>query len=70
MDKAGAYAIQHSSFRPVAQLDGCFLSVMGLPLCDLLDALKKFDLPLDVVWTAIKEAHQQYPCPILRQHLP
>ena len=70
MDKAGAYAIQHPIFRPVARLEGCFLSVMGLPLCDLIGVLKKFDLPLHVAWTAVKEAHQQYPCPILPYHLP
>jgi len=32
MDKAGAYAIQHPGFQPVARLDGCFAGVMGLPL--------------------------------------
>jgi MAF protein len=31
-DKAGAYAIQHPDFAPVARLDGCFAGVMGLPL--------------------------------------
>ncbi len=39
-DKAGAYAIQHSGFRPVERLSGCFLTVVGLPLpalCALLD---------------------------------
>ena len=41
MDKAGAYAIQHSDFRPVAHFDGCYASIMGLPLglvCGLLQA--------------------------------
>ncbi len=37
-DKAGAYGIQHSDFRPVESLDGCYLNVVGLPLC-LLDRL-------------------------------
>ncbi len=37
-DKAGAYGIQHAEFRPVAQLNGCYLNVVGLPLC-LLDRL-------------------------------
>ena len=32
LDKAGAYAIQNSDFRPVARFDGCFASIMGLPL--------------------------------------
>ena len=31
-DKAGAYAIQHPVFAPVARLDGCYAGVMGLPL--------------------------------------
>lgn len=33
MDKAGAYAIQHVDFRPVARVIGCPANVMGLPLC-------------------------------------
>ncbi len=36
LDKAGAYAIQHSGFRPVASMDGCYASVMGsavVPRC-------------------------------------
>ena len=37
-DKAGAYGIQHPQFRPVESLDGCYLNVVGLPLC-LLDRL-------------------------------
>lgn len=35
MDKAGAYAIQHAGFHPVAELRGCYANVMGLPLCHL-----------------------------------
>jgi len=31
LDKAGAYAIQHPEFRPVANMSGCYASVMGLP---------------------------------------
>lgn len=32
LDKAGAYAIQHPFFSPVASWDGCYASIMGLPL--------------------------------------
>jgi MAF protein len=32
-DKAGAYAVQDEVFRPVERLDGCYLNVVGLPLC-------------------------------------
>jgi MAF protein len=31
-DKAGSYAIQHPTFRPVEHVSGCFLNVVGLPL--------------------------------------
>ncbi len=34
-DKAGSYAIQHPVFKPVAQLDGCYTNVVGLPMCTL-----------------------------------
>jgi MAF protein len=32
-DKAGGYAIQDQTFRPVERLEGCYLNVVGLPLC-------------------------------------
>jgi MAF protein len=32
-DKAGGYAIQDEVFRPVERLEGCYLNVVGLPLC-------------------------------------
>lgn len=35
LDKAGAYAVQHPGFRPVAEIRGCPLNVVGLPLCCL-----------------------------------
>ena len=42
LDKAGAYAIQHRGFDPVARLDGCPSGVMGLPAADLLALLSRF----------------------------
>ena len=38
-DKAGGYAIQHPGFHPVAQIDGCYNNVVGLPLCRVKTAL-------------------------------
>ena len=32
LDKAGAYAIQHPLFAPVATWTGCYAGIMGLPL--------------------------------------
>ncbi len=50
LDKAGAYAIQHQSFSPVERIEGCYASVMGLPLCHLVRALAQLGvmLPVDV----------------------
>ncbi|WP_420644825.1 Maf family protein [Candidatus Leptofilum sp.] len=70
-DKAGGYAIQHPEFRPVAQLDGCYCTVMGLPICDLIVALQQFQgislaqfNRLDL--TAVSRAHHHYSCPTLQ----
>lgn len=35
MDKAGAYAIQHVGFHPVASISRCFAGIMGLALCEV-----------------------------------
>lgn len=40
LDKAGAYAIQHAGFHPVALLDGCYSGVMGFPLAHVVEALQ------------------------------
>ena len=44
MDKAGAYGIQHPSFQPTERIDGCYLNVVGLPLCVLVDLLAEFNV--------------------------
>lgn len=49
LDKAGSYAIQHSGFHPVERLEGCFLTVVGLPLPDVLDLLSQAAWPLPEV---------------------
>jgi MAF protein len=43
-DKAGGYAIQDSVFRPVSSLDGCYLNVVGLPLCAVARGLETLGL--------------------------
>lgn len=40
-DKAGGYAIQNAVFHPVAQVEGCYANVVGLPLCRLTRALAR-----------------------------
>jgi MAF protein len=38
-DKAGGYAVQDARFRPVDRLEGCYLNVVGLPLCAVASGL-------------------------------
>ena len=44
LDKAGAYAIQHPDFQPVESMRGCYASVMGLPMCHVVRALRSLDV--------------------------
>lgn len=44
LDKAGAYGIQHPQFQPTERINGCFLNVVGLPLCTLVELLARFDV--------------------------
>lgn len=40
MDKAGAYAVQDTIFRPATLKGGCYTNVVGLPLCQMLEMLQ------------------------------
>jgi predicted house-cleaning NTP pyrophosphatase (Maf/HAM1 superfamily) len=64
MDKAGAYAIQHAVFTPVSSLEGCWLNVVGLPLCHLGRALARFGVcaPANVPGTC--QAFSQHDCSV------
>lgn len=42
-DKAGAYAVQDDVFKPVVQTRGCYLNIVGLPLCSLLTLMRRHD---------------------------
>ncbi len=59
-DKAGAYAIQHPAFSPVAALAGCYLGVVGLSLCDLIPLLRQLDVPDRFDPAALVDAHMGY----------
>ena len=66
MDKAGAYAIQHPAFRPVAVMEGCYTGVMGLSICRLIQLLADFGLPVLAVETAVSHSHDGYFCPVFK----
>ena len=64
LDKAGAYAIQHPEFKPVAQIDGCFASVMGLPVCHVIRLMRQMDLQPDTEFFIPCETLLEYKCPV------
>ena len=41
MDKAGAYAVQDTVFRPATLQGGCYTNVVGLPLCRMMEMLRE-----------------------------
>ncbi|HEY4387709.1 MAG TPA: Maf family protein [Ktedonobacteraceae bacterium] len=47
LDKAGAYGIQHPQFQPTERIAGCYLNVVGLPLCTLTRLLAQFNCAPD-----------------------
>jgi MAF protein len=40
-DKAGGYAIQDPGFAPAERLDGCYLNVVGFPICEVTRLLEE-----------------------------
>lgn len=66
-DKAGAYAIQHPIFSPVATLEGCFLAVVGLSVCHLALLLEDLGIAPRIQMAALWEAHQGFDCPLFNK---
>lgn len=62
LDKAGAYSIQHPDFRPVASMRGCYLGVMGLSICHLLQHLRSWHVADLVDLPNLEQSHKQYTC--------
>ena len=61
-DKAG-YAIQDETFRPVLAITGCYLNVVGLPLCEVVTLLARMRVPTGLVpgWRVPEQCVQ---CPL------
>jgi len=71
LDKAGAYAIQHPQFRPVAMqseqregMSGCYASVMGLAMCHVILLMRKMDIQPNAEFFAGCETLLEYRCPV------
>ncbi len=63
MDKAGAYAIQDPAFHPVELIDGCYLNVVGLPVCEVVELLSHIgtQTQLSTTWQPPSECIE---CPL------
>ncbi|MEW6029351.1 MAG: Maf family protein [Chloroflexota bacterium] len=64
LDKAGAYAIQHPRFQPVEKMEGCYASVMGLPLCHLVRTLRLLEVQPRGDMPVACQTHLNYQCPV------
>jgi septum formation protein len=64
LDKAGAYAIQHPQFDPVARVEGCWLTVVGFPLCHLGRALAQFGVVVPANVPGACQAFSQRACQV------
>ena len=62
-DKAGGYAVQDPVFAPAESVNGCYLNVVGLPLCDTVTLLADMgaDVGLDPGWSPPAECVE---CPL------
>jgi len=66
LDKAGAYAIQHPRFKPVASMSGCYAGVMGMPMCHVVRMLRKMDVPPHTDVPVKCQTLLEYQCPVSR----
>lgn len=64
LDKAGAYAIQHPTFKPVANLADCYAAVVGLPLCHVARALRRLDVNTPQEIAPACQRYHAYQCPV------
>ena len=67
LDKAGAYAIQNSSFNPVQRITGCYSNVVGLPLCHLSEILQNLEFKIPILATQGCRSAQEYNCQLIDQ---
>ena len=62
-DKAGAYAVQDTEFRPAADWEGCYHNIVGLPTCLLLRLLDELEFRWPEGWRLPESARCGPSCP-------
>jgi septum formation protein len=69
MDKAGSYGIQNPDFQPVANMAGCYASVMGLPVCGLSILLRQAGIAPRADVGRNCQSTLAYQCPVVQSLL-
>ena len=66
-DKAGGYAIQDERFAPVSGLTGCYLNVVGFPLCEVMRVMSKVGVAakLKPEWRAPERCPSECPARVV-----
>ena len=65
MDKAGAYAIQNSTFHPVSSVERCYANVVGFPFCAIASLLRAWKVAVDTTIPELCARHFGYACPAI-----
>ncbi|MBX5449294.1 Maf family protein [Thermogemmatispora sp.] len=63
LDKAGAYGIQNPDFQLPERIAGCYLNVVGFPLCTLSALLQASGLILPTPPTGLAKSQPGHLCP-------
>jgi MAF protein len=70
LDKAAAYAIQNPEFRLVSRVIGCPANVMGLPLCHVVQSLRRLSVILPPSPAVRCEMRYGYKCALAECVMP
>ena len=68
-DKAGGYAIQDRLFAPVSALSGCYLNVVGFPLCEVMRLMSDagVDVRLKEDWRVPEQCSNECPMRVVSE---
>ncbi|MFQ5860735.1 MAG: 23S rRNA (uracil(1939)-C(5))-methyltransferase RlmD [Dehalococcoidia bacterium] len=66
LDKAGAYAVQDPVFQPASRVEGCYLNVVGMPLCTLLELSQRLGVPV-APGSGFRASAECTDCPLRRE---
>ena len=63
-DKAGGYAVQDPEFHPAKVVEGCYLNVVGFPLCEVMTVLRRSGIAVSIKYDRITPTLCPGSCPL------